>query len=64
MTIVEIRYAAGRTINTGNFESTRVDISATVRLADDDDESGEQAYESVREFVETRLAQEEARITV
>lgn len=37
MNIKEITVAVGRTINLGNFESLRIDVSATATLSEDDD---------------------------
>jgi hypothetical protein len=61
---MRIKYTLGKTINVGNYNSVRVELSAE----DDSDgvptrEASEQSlYESLREFVTTRVAEEEARL--
>ncbi len=37
MTVKEISVSVGRTINLGNFESLRVDVSAAATISENDD---------------------------
>lgn len=54
MKISEVTYSRGATINTGNFNSARVDISASARI--DDDPDG--AFDRLKEWVDRRVAAE------
>lgn len=59
MKIVELTYSRGETINTGNFNSVRLDISATVRP--DEGESPEEVYAKARDAVNSKVAAEAAK---
>lgn len=50
---MKVSYSKGRTINTGNYESLRIDVSAEME-ADD----FETAYNEARSFVDTKLNEE------
>lgn len=53
----EIKVALGVTINTGNFESIRVDYSETaqVKPGEDIDEAREELYERVDAFIASKI---------
>lgn len=53
----EIKVALGVTINTGNFESIRVDYSETaqVKPGEDIDEARERLYEQVDMFISQKI---------
>jgi putative lipoic acid-binding regulatory protein len=61
---MRIKYTLGKTVNVGNYNSVRIELSA------EDDSNGQPTkeashqtlYESLREFVTTRVAEEEARL--
>jgi len=53
MKIREVTYSRGETINTGNFNSVRVDVSATAPVDVHEDE--EIVFQEVREFVLAKL---------
>lgn len=59
MKITTITYSRGETINTGNFNSVRLDIAATATI--DEAESAEDAYAKVREAVNSKIAAEVAK---
>lgn len=48
-----MRFAAGRTINVGNYNSARVDYEESITVTDGDDETA--AYAALRERVYQRL---------
>lgn len=49
----EISYSYGRTINTGDFHSSRVDVSEVVELSEGDDRAAE--FQELRSRVIKRL---------
>ena len=53
MMVREITLSLGRTINVGNFESLRVDVSFSARL--DQGEDVDKAYDELREEVREKL---------
>lgn len=53
MKITQITYARGATVNVGNFNSIRFDISVTVSIDADDADA---KYEAARDWVDRRLA--------
>lgn len=59
MKITTVTYSRGETINTGNFNSVRLDVSATAAL--DETESAEEAYAKVRDTVNSKVAAEAAK---
>ena len=56
MLIKEVTYQLSRTINTGNYESAKVDISMTA-CVDEDEKIGE-VYERIRDLVKLRVLEE------
>lgn len=52
----QIRYSKGVTLNTGNFESVRIDLS----LEDEPrgEETHAQAYNRIKDWVEARVLQD------
>lgn len=56
MKIREVTYSRGETINTGNFNSVRLDFSATAVI--DDGETADEAHAKVREFVLAKVTAE------
>lgn len=54
MKVTSFSYARGATINQGNFNSARFDISVTVALDDGDDQAA--SYEKARAWVAKCLA--------
>ena len=56
MKITQITYSRGATVNGGNFNSVRFDISATVEIEAADDADAK--YEAVRDWVGRRLQAE------
>lgn len=57
---MSITYARGVTLNIGDFESVRMDLSASAEL--DDGESFEDAYAALKEKIDATLRQETARV--
>lgn len=55
MYIQEITCSMGRTINSGNYESIRVDVSGSARLAEDEDIEGASA--ALQAWVKKELTQ-------
>lgn len=53
--LVKVRYAKGRTINLGNFNSVRVDVEHEAWCPP---HRADETFEKVRAFVERRLAKE------
>lgn len=53
MRISEVSYSVGRTINTGSFESVRLDFSGTAVVGSSDDHR--KAYATLREEVDLQL---------
>ena len=51
----DVEYRAGKTINTGNYESARIDIFVRAHDCEDLD----QAYEQIKKSVEEKLHAEE-----
>lgn len=56
--LAHVRFGAGLTINLGNFESARLDVQVELPC---DVEGLTEAMEEASEFVQARLAEEEAR---
>ena len=56
MKVTALTYARGATVNTGNFNSARFDISVTVALEDSDDHAA--VYEKAKSWVGRCLAAE------
>jgi len=56
--MMRITYTKGRTVNLGNFESSRVDIGITLDC-DDGDENP--TLERMKAWVDSKLAKETAR---
>lgn len=52
MKIASITYARGATVNRGNFNSERLDLSVTVET---DGEDADQVYEKAKEWVKVRV---------
>ncbi len=59
MKIVEISYAMGRTLNLGNFQNVKVDISVTARV--DEGEEAEAVYTRLRDSVTSKVQAEAAK---
>lgn len=59
MKIKQITYGRGETVNTGNFNSVRVDVSVTADIEDGD--SPEEVYAKVRDAVNSKVAAEAAK---
>lgn len=59
MQITSITYNRGATINTGNFNSVRVDISATAEVPEG--EAPDDAMERLKDFVEDKVRAEVGR---
>ena len=57
----EVSYTVGRTINTGNFESIRLDFSGTAAVGSSDDHR--KVYEMLREEVDGQLNGAVAEVT-
>lgn len=53
MRYTEISYTRGATINTGNYSSQRLELSATVQV--DEDENVNDAFASLKIWVEHEL---------
>ena len=59
MKIREVTYSRGATINTGNFNSVRVDVSATVVVEEGED--AETVYQRAKDFVMAKVQAEVAK---
>lgn len=59
MRITEITVSRGETINTGNFNSVRVDVSCTCSIEEGD--IAEDAYAKIRDAVNSKVAAEVAK---
>jgi len=59
MKITDITYARGATINTGNFNSVRLDVSVTAHV--DEGEEPETVYARIRDTVNSKVAAEAAK---
>ena len=56
---MKISYNKGRTINLGNFESTRVDVGIEVDAGDGNDFiDADDMFEKCKRWVESKLAKE------
>ena len=55
--MTEIRVGLGATINTGNFESVRVDYSESRKVGPDEDLAGvrEELYDSVDNYLSDKI---------
>lgn len=53
MEYTELTFTMGRTINAGNYESVRVDVSGSVRLAEGEDKDA--AMASMQTWVKEQL---------
>lgn len=58
--MAKISYSLGRTINTGNYNSVRVDVSHEIEC---DETDVEKKYEQLRDFVRGKLREEVAHLT-
>lgn len=54
---MKVSYTKGRTINTGNYNNTKVEIGAEIQC-DEDETSAEIAFQRVKTWVENRLMNE------
>ena len=52
----QLTFSRGATINTGSYNSERVDVSLTVELEDDDIK--EEVFLTMRSWVKARVAEE------
>lgn len=59
MRIAQVTYSRGETINTGNFNSVRVDVSVTADI--DEGESAEEAFAKIRDAANSKVAAEAAK---
>ena len=56
----KVKYGAGRTFNLGNYESAKVDVG--IELICDSEEDLDDQFEKAKEWVDGKIAEEEARI--
>lgn len=49
---VKLRYSAGRTLNTGNYESARFEVSVELTCLEDDIDG---CYDRAKDFVDEKI---------
>ena len=57
----KVKYGAGRTFNLGNYESAKVDVGIEL-VCDDVEEDLDDQFKKAKEWVDGKIAAEEARI--